>query len=109
MQKAIWSITLRGEPGKNEPRASRTQDPDLQAIVDIVNRGRPRMDEGLMRVFERVRPILNRKPASESSIGYVELPPGLKEKLLAMPDAEERIRAIVEFRLSVRPLLERDG
>jgi len=61
------------------------------------------MNESLDRVFERVRPILNRKPVSESSIRYPDLPPALKAKVLAMPDAEDRIRAIVEFKLSARP------
>ena len=66
------------------------------------------MSESLERVFERVKPILNREPVSESPTRYPDLPPALKTKVPAMPDADERIRAIVEFRLSARPHVDKD-
>lgn len=54
-------------------------------------------------VFEKVKPILRRKPESAHPVAPFELPADLRARIAAMPDAEQRIRAIVEFKLSAKP------
>jgi len=78
------------------------RDPDLLGIAQMADRRRLDMEQSLERVFEKVKPILNRQSATESYITEPELPPDLLAKVAAMPDPEQRIRAIVEFRLSAR-------
>ena len=53
-------------------------------------------------VFEKVKPILERKPEPAYLVQALELPAELKTRIAAMPDPEQRIRAIVEYKLSVR-------
>ena len=53
-------------------------------------------------VFEKVKPILQRKPEPAYLVHALELPADLKTRIAAMPDPEERMRAIVEYKLSTR-------
>ena len=48
-------------------------------------------------VFEKAKPILERKPEPAYLVQALELPADLKTRIAAMPDPEERIRAIVEY------------
>jgi len=57
-------------------------------------------EQSLQRLFEKVKPILNRQSASKPIVRELELPAALVAKVTKMPDAEQRIRTIVEFKLS---------
>jgi hypothetical protein len=59
-------------------------------------------ERSLESAFEKVKPILKREPEAAHPVEAFDLPADLKTRIAAMPDPEERIRAIVEFRLSVR-------
>jgi hypothetical protein len=78
------------------------RDPDLLAIAEIAHRRRLDAERSLESVFEKAKPILERKPEPAYLVQALELPAELKTRIAAMPDPEERIRAIVEYKLSVR-------
>jgi len=85
-----------------QPRVVFIRDPELAGIAEIADRREPDIVQSLDRVFEKVKPILNRGSASEPPIREFELPASLMAKVGNMPDAEQKIRAIVEFKLSAR-------
>jgi hypothetical protein len=78
------------------------RDPDLLAIADIAHQRRLDQARSLETVFEKVKPILQRKKEPAHPVHVAKLPPDLKAQVEAMPDPEQRIRAIMEFRLSAR-------
>lgn len=103
---SLWrkmrSIARRSGGTRREPRVLFVRDPELLGIAQISDRRRLDMEQSLERVFEKVKPILNRQSALEPPISKPELPAAFLAKVAAMPDAERRIRAIVEFKLSAR-------
>ena len=72
------------------------------AIAEIAQRRRLDTEQSLEAVFEKVRPVLERETASARPIQTSELPADLEARIRAMPDPEQRIRAIVEFKLSTK-------
>jgi hypothetical protein len=56
----------------------------------------------LEAAFEKARPILRRMTVSSRPIQISNLPADIEARVRAMPDPEQRIRAIVEFKLSTR-------
>jgi len=78
------------------------RDPDLLAVADIAHQRRLDKARSLETVFEKVKPILQRKKELAHPVHIAKLPPDLKARVAAMPDPEQRIRAIVEFRLSAK-------
>ena len=60
------------------------------------------MERSLETVFEKVRLILERETTSARPIQTSELPADLEARVRAMPDPEQKIRAIVEFKLSTK-------
>jgi hypothetical protein len=56
----------------------------------------------LETAFEKARLILEREKASARQIQTSKLPADLEARVRAMPDPEQRIRAIVEFKLSAK-------
>jgi hypothetical protein len=90
---------------KTEQRSSRVlsrQDPDLLAIAEIAQQRRLDAEQSLEALFEKIRPILRRGVEWEHPAQASELPSDLKSRIMAIPDPEQRIRAIVEFKLSHR-------
>jgi len=85
--------------GKQE-RILIVHDPDLVAMVRIADQRRDRENDDMERILGRVRHILDRKSQAPVPTQKVELPPQLKARVAAIPDAEERIRAIVNYTLS---------
>ena len=81
------------------------RDPDLLGIAEMADQRRKEIDQDLEKVFENVKPILNRESRPVPVIEGHELPAALKARIAAMPDPEQRIRTIVEFKLSS----EKDG
>jgi hypothetical protein len=70
-------------------------------MAEIANQKKLGAERSLDSVFEKVRPILYREPDSAPPpVQIAELPADLKARIVEMPDAEQRIRAIVEFKLS---------
>jgi hypothetical protein len=88
--------------GQKPPRAPPSRDPDLMAIAEIAQRRRLDMERSLETAFEKVRLILERETTSARPIQTSELPADLEARVRAMPDPEQRIRAIVEFKLSIK-------
>jgi len=78
------------------------RDPDLLAVAEIAYQRRLDKARSLETVFEKVKPILQRKKEPAHPVHVAKLPPDLKARVAGMPDPEQRIRAIVEFRLSAR-------
>jgi hypothetical protein len=78
------------------------RDPDLFAIAEIAHRRRLDAERSLESVFEKAKPILERKPEPAYLVQALELPAELKARVAAMSDPEQRMRAIVEYKLSVR-------
>lgn len=80
----------------------RVRDPELVEIAELALQRTRNVDQSLEKVFEKVRPVLHRKVEQTTTVRNTELPALLKEKIMTIPDPEERIRAIVDFRLSHR-------
>ena len=78
------------------------RDPDLFAIAEIAHRRRLDAERSLESVFEKAKPILERKSEPAYLVQALELPAELKALVAAMSDPEQRIRAIVEYKLSTR-------
>jgi len=78
------------------------RDPDLFAIAEIAHRRRLDAERSLESVFEKAKPILERKPEPAYLVHALELPAELKTRIAAMSDPEQRIRTIVEYKLSTR-------
>ena len=78
------------------------RDPDLLAIVEIAHRRRLDTEHSLESVFEKAKPMLRREPEAAHPVEALELPAELKARVPAMSDPEERIRAMVEFKVPVR-------
>jgi hypothetical protein len=78
------------------------RDSDLLAIAEIAHRRRLDAERSLESVLEKVKPILKRELEAAHPVEALELPADLKTRIAAMPDPKERIRAIAEFKLSVR-------
>jgi len=97
----IQSIARR-RIGQELPLAFRARDPDLVAIAEIAQQRRLETERGLETAFGKVRLILEREETSANSIQTMELPADLDARVRAMPDPEQRIRAIVEFKLSTK-------
>jgi len=85
-----------------QPHVRFVRDPELAGILEMADRRKLDAVQSLDRIFERVKPILDRGSASEPPIREFELPASLKAKVASMPDAEQKIRTIVEFKLSAR-------
>ena len=51
-------------------------------------------------VFEKAKPILERKPEPAYLVQALELPAELKARVAAMSEPEQRIHAIVEYKFS---------
>ena len=99
--KKILSI-VRHRTDRKPPRMFSGRDPDLLAITEIAHRRRLDAERSLESVFEKVKPILQRKPEPAYRVQALELPAELKARIAAMSEPEERIRAIVEYKLSTR-------
>jgi hypothetical protein len=84
------------------PRAQAARCPDLAAIAEIAERRRLEDERSLDAAFEKARSILEREMPTEIPIQSPELPADVEARVRAMPDPEQRIRAIVEFKLSNR-------
>jgi hypothetical protein len=97
--RKIRSFTHHETDQKPQRTRSR-RDPDLLAISEIAQRRRLETERSLEAVFEKVRPILRREPESVHPALASKLPEDLKAQIAAMPDAEQRIRAILEFKSS---------
>jgi hypothetical protein len=78
------------------------RDPDLLAIAEIAHRRRLDTGRSLESMFEKAKPILRREPEAAHPVEVSKLPADLKTRIAAMLDPEQRIRAIVEYKLSVR-------
>jgi len=78
------------------------RDPDLNAIAEIAHLRSLNTEHSLESVFEKAKPILERKPNPAYLVQALELPTELKTRVAAMLDPEQRIRAIVEYKLSTR-------
>ena len=102
--KKIPSIK-RHRTDRKPRRMSSGRDPDLLAIAETAHRRRLDAERSLESVFEKAKPILRREPEAAHPLEAFELPADLKTRIAAMPDPEQRIRAIVEFKLSVRSRL----
>jgi hypothetical protein len=98
--KKILSIA-RHRTDRKPPRVFSGRDPDLFAIAEIAHR-RLDAERSLESVFEKAKPILRREPEAAHPVEAFELPADLKTRIAAMPDPEQRIRAIVEYKLSTR-------
>ena len=94
--------TARHGMDQKPSRALPSRDPELVAIAEIVQRRKLDTERSLETAFEKARPILERETASARPIQTAELPADLEARVRAMPDPEQRIRAIVEFKLSHR-------
>jgi len=101
VSKKILSIA-RHRTDRKLPRVFSGRDPDLLAIAEIAHRRRLGTERSLESVFEKAKPILERKPEPAYLVQALELPAELKARVAAMSDPEQRIRAIVEYKLSVR-------
>ena len=101
LSKKILSIAHRRKGRKPSPMRS-ARDPDLVAMANIAQQRRLETARSLETVFEKVKPILRREKEPSCPVHVTELPPDLKARIAAMPNPEQRIRAIVEFRLSAR-------
>ena len=99
--KKILSIPPHRTDRKS-PRMFSGRDPDLFAIAEIAHRRRLDAERSLESVFEKAKPILERKPEPAYLVQALELPAELKARVAAMSDPEQRIRAIVEYKLSTR-------
>jgi len=99
--KKILSIP-RHRTDRKPSRMFSGRDPDLLAIAEIAHRRSLDTERSLESVFEKAKPILRREPEAAHPVEAFELPADLKTRIAAMPDPEERIRAIVEFKLSTR-------
>lgn len=99
--KKILSIP-RQRMDRKPPRMFSGRDPDLFAIAEIAHRRRLDAERSLESVFEKVKPILRREPEAAHPVEAFELPAELKARVAAMSDPEQRIRAIVEYKLSTR-------
>lgn len=102
MWRKLRSIARRSETRRSGLHILLVRDPELVGIIQTAHRRRLDTEQSLERVFEKVKPILNRQSASEPPIRERELPAALVAKVAKMPDAEQRIRTIVEFKLLAR-------
>jgi hypothetical protein len=80
----------------------RVRDPELVEIAELALQRTRNADQSLEEVFERVRPILYRKVEQTTTVRNAELPALLKQKIMTIPDPEQRVRAMVDFRMSRR-------
>jgi hypothetical protein len=87
---------------RKPPRMFSGREPGLLAIAEIAHRRRLDTERSLERVFEKAKPILERKPEPAYLVQVLKLPAELKARVAAMSDPEQRIRAIVEYKLSTR-------
>lgn len=78
------------------------KDPELAAIAAIAQHRRLDAERSLEAAFEKARPILRRVSEPVRPIQIMNLPADIEARVRAMPDPEQRIRAIVEFKLSSR-------
>ena len=69
-------------------------------MVRIADQRRHRQNDDMERILGRVRHILHPKSQAPVPTQRPELPPQLKARIAAIPDAEERIRAVVDYMLS---------
>jgi hypothetical protein len=99
--RKIRSTARRGID-ETPPRASPSRDPELVAIAEIAQQRRLDTERSLEAAFEKARLVLERETASARPVQTSELPADLEARVRAMPDPEQRIRAIVEFKLSTR-------
>ncbi len=95
----------RHENGKQK-RVLIVHDPELVAMVRIADQKRHRENDDMERILGRVRHILDPKSQAPVPTQKVELPPELKARVATIPDAEERIRAIVDYALSSKAKAE---
>jgi hypothetical protein len=82
------------------------RDPELLRIAELAHQRRREVDKDLEKVFEKVKPILNRESRPVPAVEGDELPAALKAEIVAMPDPEQRVRTIVEFKLSSKRMEE---
>ena len=94
---------------ESQTRVLLVRDPDLVAIARIADQRRHRENEDLERILGKVRHILNRKSPEPFPTRRLELPAALRARVAAIPDAEERIRAIVEYMMSNKARPERNS
>ncbi|MGD0549898.1 MAG: hypothetical protein ABSA81_05065 [Candidatus Bathyarchaeia archaeon] len=71
-------------------------------MAEIAQRRRLDTERSLETTFEKVRPILERATTSPRPIQTSKLPADFEARVRAMPDPEQRIRAILEFKLSTK-------
>jgi hypothetical protein len=75
------------------------RDPDLLMMAEMTRR-KMKAERNLETVFEKAKPILRREVKPVRPARPSEIPADLKAQVSAMDDPEQRIRAIVEFKLS---------
>ena len=75
------------------------RDPDLLVMAETTRR-KMEAERTLETVFEKVKPILRGEVEPARPARPSQIPTDLKAQVSAMTDPEQRIRAIVEFKLS---------
>jgi len=76
-----------------------SRDPDLLVMAEMTHK-KMKAERNLETVFEKVKPILRGEIEPVRLARSSEIPADLKAQVSAMTDPEQRIRAIVEFKLS---------
>jgi hypothetical protein len=76
-----------------------SRDPDLLRISEV-SRARIAAERNLDNIFEKVKPILYREAESRREVRSCGIPDDLKAQVSALTDPEQRIMAIVKFKLS---------
>jgi hypothetical protein len=96
--RKIRSAT-RHSANEEEAHMLPKRDPDLVMMSETTHR---RMDaeHSLETAFAKAKPILHREVEPAQTAQPWEMPADLKARVFAIADPEQRIRTIVEFKLS---------
>lgn len=95
-------MSFQTKRSDRETQSGSALDSDVVEMSEIARRWRLDSDQDLERIFEKAKTILNRCPTSTFPIEDPALPAALKAKLTATASPEDRIRTIVQFKLSTR-------
>ena len=93
--RLIAGLSTKGKASHMLP----SRDPDLLAMVEMTRR-KMKAERSLETVFEKAKPILRGEVEPVHPAQPSEIPADLKAQVSNMTDPEQRIRAIVEFKLS---------
>jgi len=78
------------------------RDHELAEIAKMADRRILKAQQSLEKAFDRIRPILYGRSPSHLPAEARPLPAELIARVMAMPEPEQRIRAIIECRMSER-------